>query len=111
VGKRADEMRMAMDIDVAGQDTSERTKQAIKNKRQTPAYESSVPLKKRRFQSPTGIYVNYLIIAVGENVLKVLLNIHTFLERVGIELLKRLEPSIMILLMTTIGSNHAATFN
>jgi hypothetical protein len=42
-----------------------------------------------------------------------LLNIHTFLERVGIELLKRVEPSIVVLLLTTIGSNHpgTATFN
>jgi hypothetical protein len=57
------------------------------------------------------VYYSYFIITVGENVLKVPLNIHTFLERVGIELLKRLQPSIVILLLTTIGSSHTATFN
>jgi hypothetical protein len=54
---------------------------------------------------------SYYITTVGVNVLKVPLNIHRLVERVGIELLKRLDPSIVILLLTTIGSNHTATFN
>jgi hypothetical protein len=51
-------------------------------------------------------YCSYFIISVGENVLKVPLNIHTLLERVGIELLKRVESSIVILLLTTIRRNQ-----
>jgi hypothetical protein len=43
---------------------------------------------------------------VGENVLKVPMNIDTYLVRVGIEVLKRVEPSIVVLLLATIGSNQ-----
>jgi hypothetical protein len=33
-------------------------------------------------------------------------NIHTLIERLGIEVLKRVEPSMVDLLLTTIGSNQ-----
>jgi hypothetical protein len=54
-------------------------------------------------------FYTYFTIPVVENVFEVALNIHTLFERVGIELLKRLEHSIVVLLLTTIGYNHPCT--
>jgi hypothetical protein len=51
-------------------------------------------------------YKHQCMLTVGGNVLKVPLNILILVERVVIELLKRVEPSIVVLLLTTIGSHQ-----
>jgi hypothetical protein len=49
---------------------------------------------------------SYVTISLVDNVLKAPLNIHRLLERLGIEVLKRVEASSVVLLLTTLGSNQ-----
>jgi hypothetical protein len=49
---------------------------------------------------------SYVTISLVDNVLKAPLNIHTLLERLGIEVLERVDFSSVVLLLTTIVSNQ-----